>query len=249
MSSYKIAFQTQEEGKQIQDLLFQLGYEWKYRNIGKNFHETHDNVCYLYARGDCITTGFASPDGRDHFEKRSNECVKITIPELQDLVVLARSSVDDANYFHNETGIKYFVSSMNEYYFWTDGWIASNNVWSTEKLTMIVKPKNQGFISGEEALSDFNNSQVSEEGSSKWTDLDCCKYSIPQILEEKDKYSSGHFKLLFRRKPEIKKLIVNLAQPKRIETDPVTGAAGLIYEDNKVAREVAEDLKQQFGLV
>lgn len=247
MSGYKIEFKTQEENKQIQELLFQLDYEWKYHNIGKNFHKTHENICYLYAQDGCITTGFKSYDGKDHFENRSSYCKKITLSELYDLVVLSRSSDEDANYFHKETGTKYFVSSMNEYYFWSDEWIESHNINSIEQLVMIEKQQDLNLISGADALRaiadglsvDNIEGKFSSGFSQHFISMEDKVHVFVKYLDEK----------LFRIKPQQLKLDIELPKPKRIETDPVTGSVGLIYDDNKIAREVAEDLKEQFGLL
>lgn len=48
----------------------------------------------------------------------------------------------------------------------------------------------------------------------------------------------------WRIKPET--INANLLKPKSIEVDPVTGVVGLVYGDNKVAREVASYLISQF---
>lgn len=48
----------------------------------------------------------------------------------------------------------------------------------------------------------------------------------------------------WRIKPE--SINANLLKPKSVEVDPVTGAVGLVYGDNKVAREVAAYLVSQF---
>ena len=55
------------------------------------------------------------------------------------------------------------------------------------------------LISGKEALDSYFESQVCEESDDpKWVDLKECKYSVSQILKEKDQRISCHISLKFR---------------------------------------------------
>lgn len=245
MSKFNLEFKTQEENKYIQELLFQLGYEWKYRNIGKNFHPTHPAVCFLFADDGCITTGENTDNGRDYFKNRSSN-KEIDISKLEDLVVLKRNNINDANW-ETEGGDQIYKDSNDKSYIYrSDGWDELQRhemrqaMW--EKHKPIKEPQEPNLISEKDAFNawiDGKDVEIYDE-SECWhpllRDHGLCVFD-----------SKGRVK--FRLKPELQNKIVNLKKPKRIETDPVTGAVGLIYEDNKVAREVADDLKQQFGLM
>lgn len=240
---YKIEFKTQEENKQIQELLFQLGFEWKYHNIGKNFHKTHENICYLYAQKDCITTGFRSPEGKEFFESHSSYCKKITLPQLRDLVVLKRNDVKDANCIDKKREAWYLASDGTYY-----AWQYRKLCWDTESDACVeahdIKPINQPqdptLISGADALRALADGKEVEgflEENEEWIPI--VYFSVQEVV-------NGLYK--FRLKPELQKKIVNLTKPKHIAQDIITGEVCLVYEDNKVARDVCEYLREEFNL-
>ena len=254
---YKIEFKTQEENKQIQELLFQLGFEWKYHNIGKNFHKTHENICYLYAKKDCITTGFRSPEGKEFFESHSSYCKKITLPQLRDLVVLKRNDVNDANW-ETEGGDQIFKDSNDKSYIYrSDGWDELQRhemrqaMW--EKPKAIAQPQAPALISGADALRALIEGLYVEMSDSDlgmdWTEI-CVKdgdfYGKVEPCLWMFLNQPEHIK--FRLKPELQKKIVNLTKPKHVAQDLITGEVGLVYEDNKVARDVCEYLREEFNL-
>ncbi|WP_151790074.1 hypothetical protein [Acinetobacter junii] len=80
------------------------------------------------------------------------------------------------------------------------------------------KSKEQGLISGADALNDYSNAQVSYDfgnGEYKWFPLDQCEFSIPQILKgHNDAYDSFALaKLVFRLKPRTITLNVEIPAP------------------------------------
>ena len=77
MKNLKIRVNNEAESKEIQELFFKLGFEWKYQNIGKGF---------LYADGGCISGGFNGESDLDYFENQSKECEEITLDQLRQMV-------------------------------------------------------------------------------------------------------------------------------------------------------------------
>lgn len=94
MENYKVKVGSEAESKEVQELFFELGAEWKYRNIGRNFY--YDNsVGFLYTDNGCITVG-EKDTGLSYFNQQGNK--EITLPQLRDLVVLKRNDYLDGNY-------------------------------------------------------------------------------------------------------------------------------------------------------
>lgn len=86
------------------------------------------------------------------------------------------------------------------------------------ELVAQSKSKEQGLISGADALNDYSNAQVSYDfgnGEYKWFPLDQCEFSIPQILKgHNDAYDSFALaKLVFRLKPRTVKLEIEVPAP------------------------------------
>lgn len=51
MKAYKIRVNNEAESKEAQELFFELGYEWKFRNIGKNYHADSSIGSYMLTTG------------------------------------------------------------------------------------------------------------------------------------------------------------------------------------------------------
>lgn len=95
MRNLKIRVTNEQESKEVQELFFELGFEWKYKNIGRKYHKD-DSVGFLYADDGCITTG-EKTTGENYFENHTESHKEITLPELRDLVVLKRNDKNDRN--------------------------------------------------------------------------------------------------------------------------------------------------------
>ena len=86
LDKYKIRVNTKAESKEAQELLFELGYYWAYRNIGKKFFYEESDV-FLFANvGGIIGTG--GIEKIDFFN--SNSAKEITLPQLRDLVTQSK---------------------------------------------------------------------------------------------------------------------------------------------------------------
>lgn len=87
MKNYKIKVDNKADSKEAQELFFELGYEWKYLNIGKVINKEFI-VGFLYAEKDgCILTG--DPDSTRYFDSCDNK--ELTIPQLRDIVVQSKN--------------------------------------------------------------------------------------------------------------------------------------------------------------
>ena len=114
MEDLKIRVNSEAESEDAQCLFFELGYRWL-GGHGSSYFKINDNFKYITA----YMRGMSLAQGTNGDAKK-----EITIPQLKDMVVLKRNDVSDANY-KSATDF-YFVSSMNEYYFWNgDRWVES----------------------------------------------------------------------------------------------------------------------------
>lgn len=224
MNNYKIKLNNEAESKEAQDLFEQLGFTW-----AGDYPENGDWYSHLYAeKSTCCHLPIYVWNGLgDKFQE-------LTLPQLRDLVVLHRNDVKDATHSCDDLngaaiklsgtwyGYNYF---KNEWQPWDE---IEDDEYKISDLKPIQKSPEHGLISGADALRDFSNSQVSEDGSENWVDLSCCKYSIKQILDEKDKYTSGYYKLLFRIKPCTITLCLEIPAP----FEPKEGEAAWCLDGN-----------------
>ena len=109
MENLKVKISSEAESKEVQDLFFELGYE----------------------KGVCSTGGYpaliiATPESRFQKTPYSSRATslnheahsqykEITLPELRDLVVLKRNSIDDAT--HTDGHYSFYVGKDKNYFF------------------------------------------------------------------------------------------------------------------------------------
>ena len=103
LGNYKIRVDSKAESKEAQELLFELGYYWAYRNIGKKFSYEESDV-FLFANADGII-GAGGIENTDFFN--SNSAKEITLPQLRDLVVQSKKEQGLIS------GVEAFNASMN----------------------------------------------------------------------------------------------------------------------------------------
>lgn len=116
MGNYRIRVANESESKEAQELFFELGYEWKFKNIGKNFH-FDESVGFLYADNGCITTGWKDT-GFKYFNNHPNK--EITLKQLKDLVVLKRNNGGDAQLV-DSFGDKWRIDITGDYWMYEQG--------------------------------------------------------------------------------------------------------------------------------
>lgn len=127
MENLKIRVNSKAESKEAQGLLEKLGFK-------KFVWGTYSDY-FIFAN-----SNYYSRDNISNF----SECdyKEITLPELRDLVVLKRNDVGDANAFRHDNGVKYYITSDNKYYYFSNiptfQWTESCN--DIDYLEKRVKP-------------------------------------------------------------------------------------------------------------
>lgn len=111
--NYKIRVESEAESREAQELFFELGYHWAYKNIGRNTYYKKDDI-YLYAdKGGNLGTG--TKENKEHFSGWYGTLVSLA--ELRDLVVLKRNLIDDATHV-DQYGDKWRRIN-NKFYFYS----------------------------------------------------------------------------------------------------------------------------------
>ena len=125
----KVKVSSEAESKEVQELFFELGFQWKYNNLGKKTFYCKEDV-FLYAIDGVLGTGTVGQ--LDFFNK--HQAKEITLPQLRDLVVLNRNSIDDAT--HTDGNYSFYVGKDKNYFF-----SSCDKAWrGTWKNVDILKP-------------------------------------------------------------------------------------------------------------
>ena len=102
--NYKISVKNETESKEVQGLLFELGYKWI--GIGAVYYKISPSLNYITAY--CEGKTLAQGHGLDAKKE-------ITIPQLKDMVVLKRNDVSDAT--HTDGHYSFYVGKDKNYFF------------------------------------------------------------------------------------------------------------------------------------
>ncbi|WP_151797122.1 hypothetical protein [Acinetobacter nosocomialis] len=198
MDNYKIKVKDESDAEESRDLFKQLGY--------KPDNSTFDTYVTWIA---VFADGSGSFYGSDiHLD----ECKELTLPQLRDLVVLKRNDVKDANYklfiSPSQGYLSLYKASDDVFYAYASKskcWDKSRSVTiNTENLEAISKEKDQGLISGAEALRALADGlDVQQWNGSIWWDVEG-NYQI-------DVFRCGKYK--FRLKPQTIKLVLEIPAP------------------------------------
>ncbi|HEM6651493.1 hypothetical protein [Acinetobacter pittii] len=147
MGNFKFYAQIPEAAYRAQELFFQLGYVW------------HDTKCQTPMTFDkpCWYSSFEDGDLTCDKTDVNHAHLEVTLQKLQEMVVLKRNDVKDAN-VTDGTHFSLYQASDNRLYFYAESaneWIISD-LSGDEKTLAKLKPINQnqdqGLISGAEAL-------------------------------------------------------------------------------------------------
>ena len=165
MKDFKIEVKNQEESKEAQELLFELGYEWMGLR-GPRYLEMHIGFKYLtaYFNRKRLAQGELGDADKE-----------ITLPQLRDMAVLHRNDVVDATHeCRTDSEFKYRLIS-NTWHVITE----HNPFWRKDSISrdeahLFIKPIKkdkdmENLISGKEAKLAWANGgsvQVSIEGNS-----------------------------------------------------------------------------------
>ena len=110
MKNLKICVNSESESKEIQELFFELGYNW----FKKGYMEVKTPETIMSFENGALSTGI----------RGSINHKEITLPELRDLVVLKRNDVGDANYKTNY-GTQCYITGEDVYAFQDNKWFLS----------------------------------------------------------------------------------------------------------------------------
>ena len=136
MEDLKIRVNNKSESKEAQELFFELEYSWNGNKIIQDLSFPVNGKYWLCTKNgmglfNCIKWGTGHDSGK-----------LITLPQLRDLVVLKRNDVGDANAFRHDNDVKYYITSDNKYYYFSDiptfQWTESCN--DIDYLEKHVKP-------------------------------------------------------------------------------------------------------------
>ena len=202
MKDLKIRVDNDAESREVQELFFELGYKWF---SGGNQVQHLKQSCsssfgYLVARSSgCFTDVIQMGCGKE-------DAKEITLPELRDLVVLKRNSIDDATHKGNITDNAYYVSSDEEVYrFESSAWCFSTV--PIAYLKPIEKPMKEYLRKnndGEYILEVTNEREAQEPHAKHWIEIPGgvnFYYSFASGDKVFTKEQSSLGRLLWQRKP------------------------------------------------
>ncbi len=201
MDNYKIKVNDEAESKEAQELFFELGFAWLYSK--KDI--TNLDVVFIYAKDGVLTAGF-----NDHnFAEAGHK--ELTLPQLQDLVVLKRNDVKDATH-RDKRDESIYLTSDKVIYYWQGEWCKSAINKSNDyenyianSLTPITQPQDPALISGADALralADGKEVEGFSEENEEWIPI--VYFSVQEVV-------NGLYK--FRLKPQTIKLELELPKP------------------------------------
>lgn len=124
MQNYKIKVANEAESKEAQELLFELGYEW--RNNGKEYYKILEDHFIVTFSDKVILQAFL-----DYYNMDYDEHQEITLPQLRDLVILQKNDLSGSTH-QDQNGFQW-IKLGDSYYQWNipDGsneprWIKTN---------------------------------------------------------------------------------------------------------------------------
>lgn len=214
MDNYKIKVKDEAESKEAQELFLELGGQWK--DSGKVILEYDPSMPFFYLDGEILHKGSSIHNYQVCDRK------ELTLPQLQDLVVLKRNDVKDATH-RDKRDESIYLTSDKVIYYWQGEWCKSAINKSNDyenyianSLTPIAKPQAPALISGADALralADGNGVDVHESTykNEVWFNLKDTKFTPAEILAEKVR--DKPYKLSFRLKPQTIKVELELPKP------------------------------------
>ena len=137
MKDLAILVDNKNDSTEAQDLLFSMGYKWRgLGEISKSYFYPRMNKYFIFMNKnemDLQMAGYFAGSSRSYAESRFKE---ITLPELRDLVVLKRNSIDDATHEDkNDPEFKYRLID-NHWYVITE----ENPVWRKDSIDLNEAP-------------------------------------------------------------------------------------------------------------
>lgn len=211
MDNYKIKVKDEAESKEAQELFLELGGQWK--DSGKVILEYDPSMPFFYLDGEILHKGSSIHNYQVCDRK------ELTLPQLQDLVVLKRNDVKDATH-RDKRDESIYLTSDKVIYYWQGEWCKSAINKSNDyenyianNLTPIAQPQDPALISGADALRALACGRLVQWTSKdfpNWTDLDITNINAKNFIDEERIKSSG-FK--YRLKPQTIKLELEIPVP------------------------------------
>ncbi|EKF46189.1 hypothetical protein RE652_006755 [Acinetobacter baumannii] len=205
MDNYKIKVNDEAESKEAQELFFELGYSWL--GCGKYYNRI-GNYTFITAYPDemLLRMGWGGDTDKE-----------LTLPQLQDLVVLKRNDVKDATH-RDKRDESIYLTSDKVIYYWQGEWCKSAINKSNDyenyianSLTPITQPQDPALISGADvlrALADGKEVEGFSEENEEWIPI--VYFSVQEVV-------NGLYK--FRLKPQTIKVELELPKPFEPEED------------------------------
>lgn len=183
MKAYKIKVANEAESKEVQELLFESGYEWSI--YGRKI--AHTGVSFLFAKDANISM---SNEAFIFLESSAHQ--EITLPKLRDLVVLHRNDVSDATHITNMSAVEFGVK--REYYIGESVFLFHYGKWAKspyislenykEKLLPITQEQSQmTWQDALRAVADVKEVEFYNEVEKKW--YKTAHLSIDEIINAK----------------------------------------------------------------
>lgn len=206
MKDFKIEVKSQEESKEAQELLFELGYRW--------FNGQGTTCIDMIPRFNYLTAYIC--DKRLAQGETGDADKEITLPQLRDKVVLHRNDVRDANakddthhiLYLSGDGVVYSFHEFNEK--WVESKINGNDVFMS-KVEKIEESNVENLISGKEALIALANGEELEYANSSlgcirtnWLPVHPYQWSVSDIKSQASENNGGECR--FRLKPRTIKI-------------------------------------------
>lgn len=130
MDNYKVKVENEAESKEVQELLFELGYKKNAKFTKEDFIDFGGWICAL-------------DDGSCDYCPTSPTDKELTLQELKDLVVLKRNDVGDATHINFRTNTPFLSQGSKEYFYLNNKWILSDSV---NDLKPIEKKEMKEFL-------------------------------------------------------------------------------------------------------
>ena len=142
MENYKIKVNNESESKEVQELFFELDYEWKDSKM--EIQGFWSKYCFYYTSNGVLL----KVDSYNIF--KSHDAKEITIQQLRDLVVLKRNSIDDATHLDSNKYDWYVANDEKHYRMQGDIWVYQPYIEGLDLKTIEKGVKMKEFLNPEQ---------------------------------------------------------------------------------------------------
>lgn len=197
MQAYKIKVANETESKEVQKLLFGLGYAWLI-NQKEYCTLSEDHFIVTFSDGVILQAPL------DHYNTNHEKHQELTLPQLRDLVVLHRNDVSDATHEVIGNNDPLFMTSEGELYYFhvtLNKWQKHGETATDLILSDYARPlKEQIQMTWQDALRAVADGKEVEAKNISWFDAENLK--LGQIKQAKE----------FRLAPQRKELNGNFTK-------------------------------------